>query len=247
MSSIAADAWLGGAGRIMNPCEVWALGGVPYEEAWTLQRTLAQPDAPDRLLLLSHPHTYTLGSAADERNLIWDADERVRRGVAVHRIDRGGDVTYHGPGQLVAYPILNLRRLADALTPPGAEPARLGAVDYLRRLEQVIQGALADYGVAGGVIPGLTGVWVETPRGAEKIAAMGVKITVKAITQHGFAINLNTDLDYFGGIIPCGIRDRGVTSLAHLLGQPVDEAAFAEALVAHFGAIFGFEMIAAHR
>ncbi|MBK8026748.1 MAG: lipoyl(octanoyl) transferase LipB [Chloroflexi bacterium] len=232
----------------MTVCEVWRLGTTPYEEAWALQRQLAQPDAPDRLLLLSHPHTFTLGTAADEGNLVWDADERARRAVSVYRIDRGGDVTYHGPGQLVAYPILNLRRYADSLPlGPDGIPARLGAVDYLRKLEQVILATLADYRIVGKTIPGLTGVWVDTPLGEEKIAAIGVKVTVRAITQHGFAINLNTDLGYFEGIVPCGIRDKGVTSLAQILGEAVDEAYFADRLVQHFGVIFGYEMIAASR
>lgn len=232
-------------------CEVWSLGTIPYEEAWALQRQLAQPDEPDRLLLLSHPHTYTLGTAADESNVLWDEAERERRGVSLYRVDRGGDVTYHGVGQLVGYPILHLKRLFDSPSPARREREtggeglsfRLGVVDYLRKLEQVIILTLADYGIDAKTIPGLTGVWVETPRGEEKIAAIGVKVTVKAITQHGFAINLNTDLSYFEGIIPCGIADRGVTSLARLTGAPVDEAAFAEQLITRFGSVFGFEMM----
>lgn len=224
----------GGVARV-TPCEVWMLGCVPYEAAWALQQNLAkQPAAPDRLLILTHPHTYTLGTAADEQNLLWDDSERARRGVSLYRIDRGGDITYHGPGQLVGYPIIHLNRGTDL---------RLGVVDYLRKLESVIIAALADYGVVGKLIPALTGVWVDTPRGEEKIAAIGVRVTVKAITQHGFAINLNTDLAYFDGIIPCGIRDKGVTSLARLLDTPVDESAFARRLIHHFGVVFDMDVI----
>ncbi|MDZ4770053.1 MAG: lipoyl(octanoyl) transferase LipB [Chloroflexota bacterium] len=216
------------------PCEVWTLGCVPYADSWALQKSLAA-DAPDRLLLLSHPHTFTLGSSADENNLVWDADERARRGVELIRIDRGGDVTYHGAGQLVVYPILHLAHETGGL--------RVGVVEYLRRLEQVIIGTLADYRIDAHTIPGLTGVWVETARGAEKIAAIGVRVNVRAVTQHGFAVNLNTDLDYFGGIIPCGIRDRGVTSLARLTGTTIDESGFARRVVTHFGRVFERDMI----
>jgi lipoate-protein ligase B len=217
------------------PCLVRRLGVVPFADAWALQKALAQPGEPDRLLLLSHPHTFTLGTNADPEHVVWDEAERGRRGVEVLRIDRGGDVTYHGPGQLVAYPIIHLARDGGGV--------RLGAVDYLRRLETVIMAVLAEYGVSGFPIAGLTGVWVETPRGAEKIAAIGVRVTVKAITQHGFAVNLNPDLDYFAGIIPCGIRDRGVTSLARVVGAPIDEVSFAERVVAAFGTAFGRAMI----
>lgn len=218
-----------------NSCEVWRLGSVPYADAWALQKRLALPNEPDRLLLLSHPHTYTLGTAADESNLIWDEAERAARGVSLFRVDRGGDVTYHGPGQLVGYPILHLKR-------ESADSLRLGVVDYLRRLEEVLIATLSDYRVTAKPISGLTGVWVDTPRGEEKIAAIGVRVNVKAITQHGFAINLNTDLGYFEGIIPCGIRDRGVVSLARLLGAAVDEDLFADRLIRHFGEGFGLEM-----
>jgi lipoyl(octanoyl) transferase len=213
------------------PCLVRRLGVVPYADAWALQKALAQPGEPDRLLLLSHPHTFTLGTSADDDNLLWDEAERARRGVALFRIDRGGDVTYHGPGQLVAYPIVHLAREGGGV--------RVGAVEYLRRLEAVIITALGGYGVRAFPIAGLTGVWVDTPRGAEKIAAIGVRVTVRAITQHGFAVNLNTDLDYFSGIIPCGIRDRGVTSLARVTDALVDEAEFAERVIAAFGEVFG--------
>ncbi len=210
------------------PCEVWQLGRVPYAEALDLQNRLASAYEGDKLLLLEHPHTYTLGSSAHEEHLLMPAEERARLGIEVFKADRGGDITYHGPGQLVGYPILQL----------GRDTLRADFVGYVRKLEQVIIATLGDYGIATRPIKGLTGVWVDTPQGEAKIAAIGVRINVKGVTKHGFALNLNTDLIYFDGIIPCGIRDKGVTSLAALLGAPVDEAAAARRLIGHFGAIF---------
>lgn len=220
----------------MPVCKVWRLGRVAYGEAWALQNRLVDErgrGGVDRLLLVEHPHTYTLGSSGHEDYVLLPPDELARRGIEVLRVDRGGDVTYHGPGQLVGYPILQL----------GRDTLRADFVGYVRKLEQVIIALLADYGIAAKPIKGLTGVWVDTPAGEAKIAAIGVKINVRAVTKHGFALNLNTDLSYFDGIIPCGIRDKGVTSLAALLGAPVDEADAAQRLVRHFGAIFEREMI----
>ncbi len=223
----------------MNRCEVWQLGRVPYREAWALQNQLAEArgaagDAgTDRLLLLEHPHTYTLGSSAREEHLLMPPDERERLGVEVVTVDRGGDITYHGAGQLVGYPILQLQR--DAL--------RTDVVGYVRKLEGVMIAVVGDYGIAAKPIAGLPGVWVETPNGEQKIAALGVRVNVRAVTKHGFALNINTDLRYFEGIIPCGIRDRGVTSLAALLGSPVDEAEVRQRVIGHFGAVFEREMI----
>lgn len=218
-------------------CEVWKLGRVPYAQAWELQNRLAdersKTDGRDRLLLLEHPHTYTLGSSAQDEHLLMPPEERERLGVEVFRPDRGGDITYHGPGQLVGYPILQLER--DSL--------RTDVVGYVRKLEQVIIDTLADYGITGKTIKGLPGVWVDTPQGEQKIAALGVRVNVRAVTKHGFALNLNTDLSYFEGIIPCGIRDKGVTSLASLLTMSIDQVAATERLIAHFGTVFGYEMV----
>jgi lipoyl(octanoyl) transferase len=223
----------------MTHCEVWRLGEIPYREAWTLQDQLvgerSQDTAPDRLLLLEHPHTFTLGSAGHDTFVLWSQAERQRRGVELFHIDRGGDVTYHGPGQWVGYPILKLPRTGERL--------KLDVLGYLRNLETVIIRTLADFGITGKPVPDLTGVWVDTPRGEEKVCAIGVKINVRAVTKHGFALNINTDLSYFDGIIPCGIHDKGVTSMAHLLGEPVDMDAVADSLVRHFGAVFEFEML----
>lgn len=213
-------------------CEVWRLGELDYAAALALQGRLAaaraRGETPDRLLLLSHPHTFTLGSASRAEHLLWDEAERQRRGVQVCRADRGGGVTYHGPGQLVGYPIVALERR--------------DAVGYLRALEQVVIGALADFGIAGLTQAGLTGVWVETPGGAAKICALGARVSARAVTKHGFALNISTDMAYFSGIVPCGLRQRGVTSMAALAGGAAGADAVAARVVAHFGRVFGCEM-----
>jgi lipoyl(octanoyl) transferase len=183
-------------------------GEVPYEQAWAWQRELVAQRAAgareDALLLLEHPPTITLGRGAHREHLLVAPDELARRGVALVETDRGGDVTYHAPGQIVGYPILKLSR-------HGGDVLR-----YLRDLEEVLIRALATYGLRGERTEQLTGVWVE----GAKIAAIGVRVSASGVTSHGFALNVATDLDGFGQIVPCGIRDRGVTSLAALLGAP---------------------------
>jgi lipoyl(octanoyl) transferase len=224
----------------MNVCEVWRPGRMTYADSWALQDRLvqarSQEDAPDRLLLLEHPHTYTLGSSGHDEHLLMSVEERARRGIDVLRVDRGGDITYHGPGQIVGYPIIQLPRA-------GEQGLRADFVGYVRNLETMLIRVLAEYGIEGKPIRGLTGVWVDTAAGEAKVAAIGVKINVKAVTKHGFALNVNTDLSYFDGIVPCGIADKGVTSMAALLGEPVDENAVAARVVAQFGEVFGFEMV----
>jgi lipoyl(octanoyl) transferase len=167
------------------------------------------------------------------------AGERARKGVTVLNVDRGGDITYHGPGQLVGYPIIRLPRAENA-------SVRTDYVGYVRKLERVLIATLAEFDIRAKTIAGLTGVWVDTPRGEEKIAAIGVKIDVHAVTKHGFALNINTDLEYFKGIIPCGIQDKGVTSMSALLGVKINMEQVSEIISKHFGDVFGFEMIAAH-
>jgi len=226
------------------------LGVVAYQEALALQNRIADEvgaGAEDHLLLLEHPHTYTLGTSAKEEHLLLSPEERERRGVEVYRVDRGGDITYHGYGQLVGYPILKLQRNApqdqtgsdhEHHTERGG--LRADVVGYVRQLEQVIIATLADYGVAGYPIAGLTGVWVNNPSGEheqikeKKIAAIGVRVNVRGVTKHGFALNVNTDLSYFDGIIPCGIRDKGVTSVAAELGHAVDMQDVIDRLIVHF-------------
>ncbi|MBD1912911.1 MULTISPECIES: lipoyl(octanoyl) transferase LipB [unclassified Leptolyngbya] len=177
---------------------VWA-GQVPYEQSWEWQRSLVRhkqqnPDAPDWLLLLEHPPVYTLGTGSTTDFLKFDPEAE---GVTVHRTERGGEVTYHALGQLVGYPILNLRRYQQDLH------------WYLRNLEEVVIQAIAPYGLQGERIDGLTGVWVE----GHKVAAIGIKVS-RWITMHGFALNVCPDLSGFRQIVPCGIADRPVGSLA---------------------------------
>jgi lipoate-protein ligase B len=175
------------------------LGTVDYAAAWSWQRELflgrLDGDRPDTLMLLEHPHTYTLGRRALPEDLVYSEAERASRGISMYEVDRGGRATYHGPGQLVGYPILELGERYDVIA-------------YLRKLEEVVVRTAADLGVEARRDPEHTGVWV----GKNKIGAIGVKIT-RGITMHGFAFNVTTDLSMFGGIIPCGIQDRWVTSV----------------------------------
>jgi len=202
------------------------LGCVEYGEALALQREAARAraavDAPDRLFLLEHPDVVTIGRAGSERHVLIDAESARRLGVSVLETDRGGDVTYHGPGQLVGYPIIFL--------PEG----RRDLHRYLRDLEEALIDTLAAYGVRGGRVPGRTGVWVD----GAKIAAIGVRVT-RWVTSHGFALNVTTDLDRFRWIVPCGIDGCRVTSLEALTGRraalPEVAAIVARALAARFG------------
>ena len=203
------------------------LGVVGYAEGLELQKSLvaarAAGDIDDTLLLLQHPHVLTLGvKAGESRAHVLATPERlVELGVEIHETGRGGDVTYHGPGQIVGYPIIDLK------------PDRCDVHRYVRDLEEVLIRTAADYGIRAGRVEGLTGVWA----GSEKLAAIGVRIA-RWITSHGFAFNVSTDLDYFKLIVPCGIADRGVTSLARLLGCAVPSAEVEDRIVAHFCDVF---------
>ena len=208
-----------------DPIALARLGQVGYLDAWELQKALVavrqQQRGSDALLLLEHPPVYTLGKRADRANLIADPSELSRRGIDVVEVDRGGDITYHGPGQLVGYPVFRLAGVR-------------GVVDYVRALEEVLIRALASYGVEAARSAGYTGVWVAD----RKVAAIGVRVASQGVTSHGFALNVTTDLDDFGGIVPCGITDRGVTSLAALgLDTTVDAAA--DRVVAAVSDVFG--------
>ena len=220
------------------PCRVITLGRLGYQEAWALQERLAKArgadEIPDTLLLVEHPPTYTLGSSGHAENVLLSADELRARGIEVHWVNRGGDVTYHGPGQLVGYPILKLPGAGDGL--------HADVIAYVRSLEQTLIDALATYGVGAWPFPGLTGVWIGEPEAPAKIAAIGVKVTVRRVTMHGFALNVNTDLDYFKGIIPCGISDKPVTSLQAAVGHPVELHEVADRVTAAFGTVFGREL-----
>jgi lipoyl(octanoyl) transferase len=203
------------------------LGIVPYGEALELQRSLVEDRRagriPDTLLLLEHPHVLTLGVRGDggRSHILVRPEVLAAREIDVCEAGRGGDVTYHGPGQLVGYPILNL------------EPDRRDVHRYVRDLEEVLIRTAADYGVETGRVPGLTGVWA----GRDKLAAIGVRIA-RWITSHGFAMNVTTDLAGFDLIVPCGIADRGVTSLARLLGRTVELDDVQRRIVHHFCNVF---------
>jgi lipoyl(octanoyl) transferase len=211
--------------------EVRWLGRLPYDRALTLQQRLVaarrEGAIPDQLLMLEHPHVITLGSNSDESNVLADPQELARRGIQRFDVGRGGDVTYHGPGQLVGYPILDLK------------PDRKDLHRYLRDLEDVLIRALGTWGVVGEREPGLTGVWV----GGSKIAAIGVRVSSGWVTSHGFALNVSTDLDFFGTLIPCGLSDRGVTSLEEVLERTIDPAEVRRAVVQAFGIVFGKESV----
>lgn len=221
-----------GYGRAEGPrsgrrLQVRWLGRVPYREAYDLQRALFERAAGDYLLLLEHPHVYTLGRRASADHVLLPP---ASVGADLVETDRGGDVTYHGPGQLVGYPILTL---------PAWSDGRADVIAYVRRLEGVLIAALADLGVAAGRLEGYTGVWVGEGAGAEKVAAIGVKVT-RGRTMHGFALNVDPDLTMFSHIVPCGIRDRGVTSLARVLGRPVPMRVVADAVARHLASAFGY-------
>jgi len=211
-------------------CRVQQLGRVEYSEALELQRrnvALCKAGTiPDTLLLLEHPHVYTFGRSAKREHLLVSKQFLAKAGVEVFGTDRGGDITYHGPGQLVGYPILDLTR------------HRRDIVWYMRSLEEVFIGAAAGFGIRAGRINGVTGVWV----GDEKLVAMGVHIS-RWVTSHGFAFNVNTDLRYFEYIVPCGLRGKGVTSLQKLLGQNVEMETVAKRVIEEFDQVFGFEMV----
>ncbi len=224
----------------MNECEVRCLGLVPYQQAWDLQAELAAQIAAGAqlpiLLLLEHPHTYTFGRRGQAANLLWNEAELKQRGVEVYWVDRGGDVTYHGPGQLVGYPLIPLetRGLATSCQNDTRRLPQADYVGYLRRLEQVIIQALHQLGVEAGRIKNLTGVWVD----GAKIAAIGVKVDAHGITRHGFALNVAPDMSYWNGIIGCGLAGYSVTSLASLLPTPPSMPQVISAVIAAFEDVF---------
>jgi lipoyl(octanoyl) transferase len=212
----------------MRSCQLRELGRIDYSKAFELQRQLVaerkQGLIGDQLLLLEHPHVVTLGRNGHREHLLASEEILSRAGVSFYPTDRGGDITYHGPGQLVGYPILDLREW------------KRDVVGYVRALEQVIIDMLGEYGIAAGRIPKLTGVWVEE----RKVAAIGVHIS-RWVTSHGFALNVNTDLSYFQYIVPCGLT-KPVTSMAQL-GCVADLSDVSRSLAQHFGRVFDCEML----
>ena len=210
----------------MRTFEIRRLGRVPYAEALALQRSLVDDRRAERigdlLLLVEHEHALTVGARGDggRSHILVTPEALAARGVDVYETGRGGDITYHGPGQVVGYPIIDLR------------PDRCDVHRYVRDLEEVLVRVAADFGIEGSRVPGLTGVWV----GGDKLAAIGVRIA-RWITSHGFAFNVTTDLSFFDLIVPCGIADRGVTSLARL-GCAASKADVEGRLIARFAEVF---------
>jgi lipoyl(octanoyl) transferase len=223
-----------------RPCRRIWLGRTGYAEALEVQQRLAaslaagEKGACDHLLLLEHPHVITLGRNARQANVLAGEAVRAARGVGLYQTGRGGDVTYHGPGQLVGYPIFDLR------------PDRCDVRRYVRDLEEALIRTAADYGVAAQRVEGLTGVWVPSGPGGrhEKLAAIGVRIA-RWVTSHGFAFNVSTDLTYFQLIVPCGLAEHGVTSLQRLTGRDLPLPEVAGRAAAHIADVFGRRMIAA--
>ena len=214
----------------MRSCEARYLGRMGYAEALALQQTLHEArkrdEAPDTLLLIEHPPVITLGRGANKANILADAATRQRVGVELFETGRGGDVTYHGPGQLVGYPIVNLA------------PDRQDVRRYVQDLQEVLVRTARDFGVKAEPRGGeFVGVWV----GNEKLAAIGIRIS-RWVTMHGFAFNVTTDLSYFQLIVPCGIRGHGVTSLQQLTGKQFALPEVAACVTAHFGEVFNRSM-----
>ena len=212
---------------IPEPCWLIEWGQVPYSKAWEAQQQLVQerrsnPDLPDILILLEHLPVYTLGQGAKLEFLKFDP---AKTGPELHRVERGGEVTYHCPGQLVGYPILNLRRHQQDLH------------WYLRQLEEVLLRVLEVLGLKGARIPGMTGVWVD----GRKVGAIGIKVS-RWITMHGFALNVCPDLEGFGQIVPCGIRDRPVGSLDQFI-PGIDVEVVRPIVVAEFARVFELEIV----
>ena len=223
------------------------IGLIEYKKAWEFQeiffnKTLETKSknrnegtniiTENYLIFCEHPHVYTLGKTGDKENLLLNEDLLKAKGASFYPINRGGDITYHGPGQIVGYPILDLDNFFTDIN------------KYLRLLEEVIILTLEDFGIQSGRVEGLTGVWLDgnNPLKARKICAMGVKLS-RWVTMHGFAFNVNTDLDYFKNIIPCGISDKAVTSMENELGKPQNIDEIRLVILKHFKDLFGFQIV----
>ncbi len=216
------------------------LGRVPYALGLKIQEELVaarkRGDIADALLLLEHTPVITLGRNARQQNVLVSPQMLVQRGVELFECNRGGDVTFHGLGQLVGYPIFNILEMRP----------KLGAVDFVRRIEEALIRTCAAFGIPTGRLPGLTGVWTTTaeadPAQQAKIAALGIHIS-RGVTSHGFALNINTDLEYFRLIVPCGIQSKPVTSMARELGREIDLDQVAQAAARSFGSVFNSQVL----
>lgn len=244
-------------------CEVLDLGLIEYERAWKLQdeyaAEIAEAKRPPTLLLLEHPHVYTFGRRGKQENLLWGESQLKERGITIHWVDRGGDVTYHGPGQLVGYPLLPLGvQTLQTLEARDRQASRIPQADYVgyvRKLEKTLIVALARLGLAAGQRSGLTGVWIqadvhsrcprckpEDRKKPAKIAAIGVKVDARGVSRHGFALNVNPDMDYWDGIIACGLQDEPIVSLADLFPEPPSMEQVKWEVITAFGEVFDYEM-----
>jgi lipoyl(octanoyl) transferase len=232
-----------------NKVKFQNLGLIDYKEAWDYQEKIFDGIIQEKLqnrerqegehsltsnylLFCQHPHVYTLGKSGDASNLLINKDELKKRGASFYHINRGGDITYHGPGQIVGYPIIDLDNFTTDIH------------KYLRYLEESIILTLNEFGIKGGRIPGLTGVWIDTENKskARKICAIGVK-TSRWVTMHGFALNVNTDLDYFNYIVPCGIDDKAVTSISKELNRDVEISSVEEKIKQNIENVFEMELV----
>lgn len=263
--------------------EVHDLGLIEYEAAWKLQDRyaleIAEGNRLATLLLLEHPHVYTFGRRGRQENLLWGESQLREKGIAIHWVDRGGDVTYHGPGQLVGYPLIPLipipkgrgtggggRGIGERGQGRGDRGRGLGErgegpipqadyVGYVRKLEKTLIVALARLGLAAGQRSGLTGVWIqadvhsrcprckpEDRRKPAKIAAIGVKVDARGVSRHGFALNVNPDMQYWDGIIGCGLQDEPIVSLADLFPEPPSMERVKQEVIAAFQEVFGFQV-----
>ncbi len=242
--------------------EVIDLGLIEYETAWKLQeeyaREIAEGKRSPTLLLLEHPHVYTFGRRGKQENLLWGEAQLKEKGIAIHWVDRGGDVTYHGPGQLVGYPLIPLTPLPSTQGIGGRGQGRIPDADYVgyvRKLEETLIVALAYLGLAAGQRSGLTGVWIqadvhsrcprckpEDRKKPAKIAAIGVKVDVHGISRHGFALNVNPDMEYWDGIIACGLQDEPIVSLADLFPESPSMERVKQEVIHAFQEVFGYEI-----
>ena len=242
--------------------EVLDLGLIEYETAWKLQdeyaREIAEGKRPPTLLLLEHPHVYTFGRRGRQENLLWGESQLKEKGIAIHWVDRSGDVTYHGPGQLVGYPLIPLAPIPFGQGSTDKGEGRIPQADYVgyvRKLEKTLIVALARLGLAAGQRPGLTGVWIqpdvhsrcprckpEDRKKSAKIAAIGVKVDARGISRHGFALNVNPEMEYWDGIIACGLQNEPIVSLADLFPEPPPMDRVKQEVITAFGEVFGYEM-----
>jgi lipoyl(octanoyl) transferase len=222
----------------LKSCLIVELGLIDYGDAWALQKRLVAARKANALedvvLFCEHLHVITLGRNGKREHLLASEHVLKQKGVELHTTDRGGDITYHGPGQIIGYPILNLGAI------------RRDVVWYVRMLEEAMICATAEFGVSAERLEGKTGIWVRTATTEEKLAAIGVHLS-RWVTSHGFAYNVSTDLRFFDLIVPCGIADRKATSLEKILGRSIEGKEVAPQLVKHFGEVFGLEMKQASR